>query len=131
MVSAVRALSTHFPMVGAMQACTRFEQATASSRAAFWDIAGAPIDGSKVIAFEGGFAMTECHERELKTQALALQGTVGAAQQVGILGAVIGTFGFHALRMKLAAAFGRDTPAAFIEDALAIGGVFIIIVALR
>jgi len=33
--------------------------------------------------------------------------------------------------MKLAAAFGRDTPAAFTEDALAIGGAFLIVVALR
>ena len=54
------------------------EQATAASKAAFRDIAGAPIDGPKVIAFEGEFAMTECHAPELKTQALALQGTVGA-----------------------------------------------------
>ena len=58
-------------------------------------------------------------------------GSIVGGALVGILGAVIGTFGFHALRMKLAAAFGRDTPAAFIEDALAIGGAFLIIVALR
>ena len=38
----------------------------------------------------------------------------------GALGAVIGTFGGHALRKTLARAFGRDMPAAFIEDALAI-----------
>jgi hypothetical protein len=57
------------------------EQATAASMAAFWDIAGAPIDGPKVIAFEGEFAMTEDHAQELKTQALALQGTVIVAQQ--------------------------------------------------
>ena len=58
-------------------------------------------------------------------------GSIVGGALVGILGAVIGTFGFHALRMKLAAAVGRDTPAAFIEDALAIGGAFLIIVALR
>ena len=58
-------------------------------------------------------------------------GSIVGGALVGILGAVIGTFGFHALRTKLAAAFGRDTPAAFIEDALAIGGAFLIIVALR
>ena len=58
-------------------------------------------------------------------------GSIVGGALVGILGAVIGTFGFHALRMKLAAAFGRDTPAAFIVDALAIGGAFLIIVALH
>ena len=58
-------------------------------------------------------------------------GSIVSGALVGILGAVIGTFGFHALRTKLAATFGRDTPAAFIEDALAIGGAFLIIVALR
>jgi len=47
--------------------------ATAAGKAAFWDIAGASIDGPKVIAFEGEFAMTEGHAQELKTQALALQ----------------------------------------------------------
>jgi len=58
-------------------------------------------------------------------------GSIVGGALVGILGAVIGTFGFHALPRKLAAAFGRDKPAAFIEDALAIGGAFLIIVALR
>ena len=57
------------------------EQATAASKAAFWDIAGARIDGPKVIAFEGEFAMTEGHAQKLKTQALALQRTGVAAQQ--------------------------------------------------
>ncbi|HVZ49831.1 MAG TPA: hypothetical protein VG916_13680, partial [Gemmatimonadaceae bacterium] len=48
--------------------------ATAAGKAAFWDIAGAPMDGGpKVIAFEGEFAMTEGHAQELKTQALALK----------------------------------------------------------
>jgi len=48
----------------------------------------------------------------------------------GIIGAVIGTLGGRALRAKLAAAFGSDRPAAFIEDAVAIGGAFLIMVAL-
>ena len=39
------------------------ERATAASTAAFWDIAGAPIDGPKLIAFEGEFAMTEATRR--------------------------------------------------------------------
>ncbi len=47
--------------------------ATAAGKAAFWDIAGAPSAGPKVIALEGEFALTEGHAQELKTQALALQ----------------------------------------------------------
>ena len=43
---------------------------------------------------------------------------LGAA--AGILGAIAGTLGGAALRARLAAAFGRDRPAALIEDALAI-----------
>jgi uncharacterized membrane protein len=58
-------------------------------------------------------------------------GSIFGGALVGILGAVIGTFGFHALRTKLAAAFGRDTPSAFIEDALAIILAFLIVVGLR
>jgi uncharacterized membrane protein len=38
----------------------------------------------------------------------------------GIVGAVIGTFGGHAARARLAAAFRKDAPAALIEDAVAI-----------
>ena len=49
----------------------------------------------------------------------------------GIVGAVIGTFGGLSLRRRLAAAFGSDPPAAFLEDALAIGGAVLIGVALR
>jgi uncharacterized membrane protein len=49
----------------------------------------------------------------------------------GIVGAVIGTLGGSAFRAKLAAAFGSDRPAAFIEDAVAIGGALLIGVALR
>jgi uncharacterized membrane protein len=39
----------------------------------------------------------------------------------GIVGAVVGTLGGAAVRGKLAAAFGRDMPAALIEDCMAIG----------
>jgi uncharacterized membrane protein len=49
----------------------------------------------------------------------------------GIAGAVIGTLGGRALRARLASAFGSDHPAAFIEDAVAIGGALLIGVALR
>ncbi len=46
--------------------------ATAAGKAAFWDMAGT-VDGPKVVALEGEFAMTEGHAQELKTQALALK----------------------------------------------------------
>jgi uncharacterized membrane protein len=38
------------------------------------------------------------------------------------VGAVIGTLGGRQVRGALAKAFGNDHPAAFIEDAVAIGG---------
>lgn len=49
----------------------------------------------------------------------------------GIAGAVLGTLGGRAGRARLANAFGRDRPAAFIEDAVAIGGALLIALALR
>ncbi len=45
----------------------------------------------------------------------------------GIIGAVIGTYGGAAIRGKLAASFGKDPPAAFIEDAVAIIGAYLIV----
>ncbi|MBW6421937.1 DUF4126 family protein [Rhizobium sp. XQZ8] len=45
----------------------------------------------------------------------------------GIIGAVIGTYGGAAVRSRLAASFGKDPPAAFIEDAVAIIGAYLII----
>ncbi|MFN7924187.1 MAG: hypothetical protein U0Q16_29060 [Bryobacteraceae bacterium] len=47
--------------------------AMAAGKAAFWDMAGAPIDSPRIFALEGEFAMTEGHAQELKTQALALK----------------------------------------------------------
>ena len=38
----------------------------------------------------------------------------------GVVGAVIGTYGGAAVRGRLAASFGKDRPAALIEDAVAI-----------
>jgi uncharacterized membrane protein len=69
----------------------------------------------------------------------ALSGaTIGAAAGswiigliAGVIGAVIGTFGGAEIRAYMAKAFGRDTPAAFIEDAGAIILGLIIIWALR
>ena len=49
----------------------------------------------------------------------------------GVVGAVIGTLGGRAVRGRLAASFGKDLPAALIEDAVAIGGAFLIMSALR
>jgi uncharacterized membrane protein len=49
----------------------------------------------------------------------------------GVIGAVIGTLGGRAFRGRLAAAFGQDPPAAFIEDAIAIVSAVILIIGLR
>jgi uncharacterized membrane protein len=49
----------------------------------------------------------------------------------GVVGAIIGTLGGRAFRARLAAAFDSDGPAALIENAVAIGGVLLIEVALR
>lgn len=47
----------------------------------------------------------------------------------GVVGAVIGTLGGADIRGRLAAAFGRDLPAALIEDAVAIVGALLIVAA--
>lgn len=39
----------------------------------------------------------------------------------GVIGAVIGTYGGAALRSRLATGFGKDPPAAILEDIIAIG----------
>lgn len=49
---------------------------------------------------------------------------------IGIIGAVIGTLGGRIFRVRLAVIFGKDRPAAFIEDAIAIGGALLIGIAL-
>ena len=69
----------------------------------------------------------------------ALSGaTIGAAAGswiigliAGVIGAVIGTYGGAEIRTRMAAAFARDQPAAFIEDAGAIILGLIIIWAFR
>ena len=45
----------------------------------------------------------------------------------GVAGAVIGTFAGHAYRARLAKAFGRDRPAALIEDAVAYLGAALVV----
>ena len=47
----------------------------------------------------------------------------------GIVGAVIGTYGGAAVRASLASSFGRDMPAALIEDVVAVGGALLIVAA--
>jgi uncharacterized membrane protein len=59
----------------------------------------------------------------------APQGSLVAGLIAGIVGAVIGTLGGAAFRARLAAAFGRDLPAALIEDVVAIGAAALIVVA--
>jgi uncharacterized membrane protein len=58
-------------------------------------------------------------------------GTMLSGAIAGIAGAVVGTLGGHAFRARLAAAFGRDRPAAFIEDVIAIAAAVAIGIALR
>lgn len=50
---------------------------------------------------------------------------------VGAIGAVIGTLGGAHTRGILASSFGKDAPAAFIEDAVAIIGAILIVLALK
>ena len=48
----------------------------------------------------------------------------------GVIGAVIGTLGGAACRTMLAGAFGRDLPAALIEDVIAVGGAALLVTSL-
>lgn len=48
----------------------------------------------------------------------------------GAVGAVLGTLGGAAVRAKMAAAFGRDLPAALIEDVAAVGGAILVVAVL-
>lgn len=61
----------------------------------------------------------------------ALGGSWVGGLLAGAAGAVVGTLGGRAFRARLAAAFGSDRPAAFVEDAVALGGALLIGVALR
>lgn len=58
-------------------------------------------------------------------------GTVLGGLVASIVGAVIGTLGGAAVRSRLATAFGRDLPAALIEDAIAIIGAISVVGMLR
>ena len=46
---------------------------------------------------------------------------------LGVIGAVIGTLGGAWARGRLAAAFGRDLPAALVEDVVAVGGAALVV----
>jgi len=46
---------------------------------------------------------------------------------LGVIGAVVGTYGGAAARARLAAAFGRDLPAALAEDLVAVGGAALVV----
>jgi uncharacterized membrane protein len=57
-------------------------------------------------------------------------GSLWVGAIVGVIGAIVGTLGGSAARAKMAAAFGKDRPAALIENAVAIGGAVLIVLAL-
>ncbi len=52
-------------------------------------------------------------------------GWLGAA--LGALGALVGTYATLPLRLSLGKRFGRDLPAALLEDAFVIGGIILIV----
>jgi len=58
---------------------------------------------------------------------LAVSGNLFVGLLAGAVGAVIGTLGGAAMRQRLAAAFGRDRPAAIIEDVVAVAGALLIV----
>ncbi|MEO5323238.1 DUF4126 domain-containing protein [Mesorhizobium sp. CC13] len=61
----------------------------------------------------------------------AVIGTVGGAAvgglAAGVIGAILGTLGGAAARASLAKSFGRDLPAALIEDGVAILGALLVV----
>ena len=57
----------------------------------------------------------------------AAAGVLLAGMACGVAGAVLGTYLGAALRTALAKTFGKDLPAALIEDLIAIGGAFLIV----
>ncbi|MEN3950510.1 DUF4126 domain-containing protein [Iodidimonas sp. SYSU 1G8] len=60
----------------------------------------------------------------------AAGGIMALGVVIGVLGAVAGTLGGAAARARMARSFGRDRPAALIEDAVAIGGAVLIVLAI-
>jgi uncharacterized membrane protein len=60
----------------------------------------------------------------------AASGMMWPGLVAGVIGAVAGTLGGAAFRRSLAKALGSDPPAAFIEDAIAIGGALLVVASL-
>jgi uncharacterized membrane protein len=60
----------------------------------------------------------------------AHSGMLGLGLVMGVAGAIVGTLGGLAVRLRLAHAFGHDRPAALIEDIVAIGGSILMVLAL-
>jgi uncharacterized membrane protein len=58
------------------------------------------------------------------------RGVVVGGLLASTVGTVVGSFGGHAFRLRLAAAFRKDWPAALVEDAIAIAGAWLIVQAL-
>jgi uncharacterized membrane protein len=54
-------------------------------------------------------------------------GALATGAVAGIAGAIAGTLGGYEARARLAAAFGKDRPAALIEDAVAIAGALLLV----
>ncbi|MET0555282.1 MAG: DUF4126 domain-containing protein [Vicinamibacteria bacterium] len=61
----------------------------------------------------------------------AATGSLLPGAVAGVAGAVAGTLGGHALRARLALAFGADRPAALLEDAVAIALACIVVLVAR
>jgi uncharacterized membrane protein len=57
----------------------------------------------------------------------AAAGVLLAGLACGVVGALLGTYLGAAFRAGLARAFGKDLPAALIEDAIAIGGAYLLL----
>jgi uncharacterized membrane protein len=62
--------------------------------------------------------------------ALAETKSVFGGVLAGCIGAVIGTIGGHAARARLAESFGRDRPAAIVEDIVALAGALFVVMVL-
>ena len=54
-------------------------------------------------------------------------GDLAMGALVGVAGAIAGTLGGYEARVRLARAVGKDLPVALIEDAIAIGGAFLLV----
>ncbi|MDB5850331.1 MAG: hypothetical protein JWP29_4083 [Rhodoferax sp.] len=61
----------------------------------------------------------------------AAGGSLVGGIAAGVVGAVIGTLGGAAARARLARAFGKDLPAALIEDVVAVVGAYLVVTAGR